>query len=276
MQKLPLCGDFFIFAGMKKKFLIMPLLLAVSLFAQAAENTTTDSSPDREHRGFYSSVGFGFAYNSGTITRNWKALAESSYDLHDEKGSYEHEFSGFTFPTFNFKFGTALANIIAFHTDFNIGVFSGSMDYSDKEYHRHFKYDEEYYRPILDADSNRIYTSNWELSNIEKESNDAVIARSYLGFGMTVYPFTEKESPMNGFFVGASVGYTFLVAMDTELDNSAGGIGNGFEVEIGKEWWLNKHLSMGFAFTFAHSSMYIFDYEGSENTFGITFRLTRG
>ena len=106
-------------------------------------------------------------------------------------------------------------------------------------------------------------------------SGDGYNIRTYLGFGATFYPFRDKNSPLYGAFVGGSVGSTLFV-MAGSGNNGNGGV--GFELEMGKEWWLNDRLSIGFGLGFAHFGLVWSTVAShrSDNVLSLSFRLTRG
>jgi len=261
--------------AMKKISLILLAFFAIfsqTVFAQ--ESVSAKTNP-REHRGFYNSASFG----AGFLGLSVKRLDYVGRERFDERQVEKFEFIGGSFPVFEFKFGTAVANLVAFHTVFNFAIFTGSDDYFYDEYRKSFQYDDAKYKPVLDKDGNNIYTSGWvkEKSESEESSGTAVNVRSYLGFGATLYPFRDPGSVMNGAFVGASMGYTFFGTATKADDNSAyGSLGTGFQVELGKDWWLNDHLSVGVGLTYGHSFLNFFGTEGSDNLISLNFRLTRG
>ena len=251
------------------KRLLSILLLSLTALVCAQSAPSFASSAPREHRGFYSSVSFGAAYNwykSSKVNIEKKYIGSEDWDSHKERELDLFEFGGATFPTLEFKFGTALANLVSFYTVFNLGAFPGTMDYFYEEY------------------DEICYTKNSCVETVKKEefsesSSDAYNFRTYIGFGSTLYPFIDKASPLNGFFVGGSVGYAFFVSVinDGEKDAAANG-GIGFQVEFGKEWWVNDHLSIGVGLGYARTSlfMYTVDSHASDNVISLSFRLTRG
>lgn len=261
---------------MKKALFFLFLAFAVLTPSVLAQETAPQQKQSREHRGFYNSSSFGF----GFVQSDWKShdFSDGDYGM-EEKDIEKNEFVGYTYPVFEFKFGVALANIVAFHTVLNFGFYSGTNDYFYDEYFKKYKYDDDKYVEILDKDGNRIYTSDWmkDYSEHEEESDVAVSARAYIGFGTTIYPFTNPNSVMNGAFIGGSIGYTFTGTFSKSSDDFAyGSLGNGFEVELGKDWWVNDHLSIGVGLTYGHSFLHFLETEGSDNVITLSFRLTRG
>lgn len=254
---------------MLKKFFF--LLVSILVSGVCAEEQVPSFTP-KEHRGFYNSVGFGIGYNSFHAKEQWQDL---DHYYADEKEKETYDFTGATFPVFDFKFGTALANLIAFHTSFNFAIYSGSMDYEDVEYEREIAQDE-HNDPLYDDHGNKIYKEDWQIDYTDKYSGDAVNIRTFIGFGTTIYPFQDPNSAMNGFFIGGSVGYVFYVAVTTDDNHATGNLGTSFIAEIGKDWWINNHMSIGVGFSFGHSSTKFDEIKSSENVFALSFRLTRG
>lgn len=230
----------------------------------------------REHRGFYSSTSFGFGY----LGLNLKQTEYDDYDYKVEKDVKKFDFNGFTFPALEFKFGTALANIVAFHTVFGLSLYSGICDYSYDKYYREYKHDGSY-NAVLDKNGKNVFVGDWERnsSSHSSVSNAGSAFKSFIGFGTTVYPFTNPKSAMNGAFIGAAVGtdFVFLYTLDEdEHYQPAISMGTGFQVELGKDWWVNDHLSLGVSLTYGHSFLDFAECEGSENSLSLNFRLTRG
>ena len=246
---------------MKKIIAILVFCAAGMACAQTAP-AMTRSAP-QEHRGFYSNMSFAFAYN-------W--YDNSREDLHNkENGKMRdvdyYEFNGFTFPYSEFKFGVAFANLVAVHFDFNLGFFAGTMDYSFERFSSDCFVGVDCEERL---DENRL---------VKPTSNNAYSFRSFFGFGTTVYPFRDRNSPMNGFFLGASVGYTLFITMiNSDEEETTGNGGVGFGLEIGKEWWIDDHMSIGVGLGFSHSSLIwqTIESHSSDNVLSLSFRLTRG
>lgn len=246
-----------------KKVIAFLVLCAVS-FVCAQSSPSLGTPAPREHRGFYNSTSIGFAYN-------W--FNNSLNDLHKYGNEFDRdidffEYNGFSFSLIEFKFGYALGNIVALHTVFNMGFFWGSMDY----------YNEEYRFVCNDED---VCLETRDEKNIkDPTSGTGYNFRMYLGFGSTFYPIQDKNSPLYGLFVGSSFGYTLFVAISPGIggpDNTGNG-GIGFQVEVGKEWWMNDHFSIGVGLGFAHDGLVwkTADSHKSDNILSLSLRLTRG
>jgi hypothetical protein len=257
---------------MKNKLIaIVVLFLASLVFAQSesapSEPTVAKPAP-REHRGFYNSVSFGAAYN-------WYNNSKEEHDHYNDGYGSDYrnrdvdyfEYNGGTFPTYEFKFGVALANLIAFHSVFNLGFYAGTIDYGYKNY-----------RVFCDANEKcpaQVTKDNTK----EMESSDGYNFRTYVGFGSTVYPFRDKNSALNGFFVGGSVGYAFFVTMINGGSRKVSfNSGTAFQMELGKDWWMNDHLSLGVSLGYARAGLVwnTVDSHDDDNVISLSFRLTRG
>ncbi len=239
---------------MKKLFAIF-ILCAMGL-ALAQSPSIAEPAP-REHRGFYNSSSFGFALN-------WFKNSMEDFGENKERDVDFYEYYGTTFMLGEFKFGYALGNLVALHTVFNFGFYVGVVDYY-----------EEHYRSIC-AEGICIETPNPERDDDDDPSSgDAYNIRTYLGFGATFYPFRDKSSTLYGAFIGGSFGYTLFVNAG-HRENGNGGI--GFELEMGKEWWLNDRLSIGFGLGFAHFGLVWSTVAShrSDNVLSLSFRITRG
>ena len=243
---------------MKKVIAIFVLCAAGLAFAQSP--SIAEPAP-REHRGFYNSSSFGFALN---WFNNSEDRSYNSYNNRIERDIDFYEYYGFSFMLGEFKFGYALGNLVAFHTVFNFAFYMGTVD----------SYEEHY---VVICAENNLCVEKPDLDKYSEDpaSGDGYNFRTYLGFGATFYPFRNKTSPLYGAFVGGSVGYTLFGVGGSEV-NGNGGI--GFELELGKEWWLNDCLSIGFGLGFAHFGLVWNTVEShrSDNVLSLSFRITRG
>ena len=247
---------------MKNKIIALLILCVAGL--AFAQSPSVGKSASREHRGFYSNMSFAFAYN-------WYENSRVDLGRSGENGKKRlldiYKFDGFTFPFSEFKFGVGIGNLVAVHFLFNIGFFAGSLDYNYEVYNSQC--------PIGTECPETFDESRY----IDEKENDAYGLRMFFGFGTTFYPIQSKTSPLNGLFIGGSVGYTLFVTLfDSEHEDATGNGGFGFQLEIGKEWWVNDHMSIGFGFGFAHSGLTweTVDSHSSDNVLSLSFRLTRG
>ena len=210
----------------------------------AAKQTAPRIANPKEHRGFYSNFSTGYSY----VNFHTEQVDGNDYE--------EASFKGFTFPLMDFRFGVAVGNLVAFYSEFNFAFYLGEGD------------DVEIY----------CYSSECD---VEKGSDDnAFLARTYIGFGTSIYPFRDTSSALNGFFLGGSIGYgaDAVYGADLESVHSEVNVDWGFTVEIGKDWWVNDHLSIGLSAAYFHASPKA-NVTGSDNGidgFHILFRLTRG
>ncbi|MCI6437940.1 hypothetical protein [Fibrobacter sp.] len=249
----------------KRIFFVVLLSLVALVSAQTAPKLS--SPAPMEHRGFYNSVSFGAAYNWYENSKNEKDEYYSGRTNVVNREINTFEYSGGTFPMIEFKFGVALANLLAFHTVFNMGFFSGTIEEGFSEYRK-------------ECGENKIcIEEELEKKRVRDKSSDAYSFRSYIGFGTTIYPIQDKQSIMNGLFVGGSVGYTLFATMINDgLENASANAGAAFQVELGKDWWVNDHLSIGVGLGYARSGLVwntVKSYD-TDNVISLSFRLTRG
>lgn len=222
-----------------KKFKFAFLILAA--FASSGVAETASNSHSKEHRGFYNSFDVGLSY--------------LSFECHDDYARYQDKvtFEGFGFPVMEFRFGTALGNLVAFYTIFNFTGYLGEANHSAID---------------MDDDFSEEYSDDmsWML-------------RTYVGFGSSIYPFRNPNSALNGFFVGGSVGYGLGAVFGDGISSGPNrDIDLGFTVEVGKEWWVNDHLSLGVGVSYFHG-IPRFESDASDNKvngFQLMFRMTRG
>ena len=246
------------------KNIIAILVLCVAGIA-SADSPSVGKTVAHEHRGFYSNMSFAFAHNW------YKNSREDFGRRYDFDGTLKYvdyyDYSGYTFPMSEFKFGVGIGNLAAIHFVFNIGFISGTMDY---------KY-EVYQRPCpLGVKCVEVLD---ESRNIDEKSKDAYTFRTFFGLGSTFYPIQDKTSPLNGLFIGGSVGYTLFATMINACNEEATGNGGvSFQLELGKEWWISDHVSIGFGLGFAHTGLIwqTVDSHSSDNVLSLSFRLTHG
>lgn len=255
---------------------IFPLVFMGALGLACAQYSPSIATPaPREHRGFYSNASFGAGYS--WYSSSMEEYDETSYDdkkVRDRTINY-FDFSGGTFPIFEFKFGVAAANLLTFHTVFNFGFFMGTMEEEYRSYRRECDQNgecEEYLKK-------NSYHEPFLRDKAEVVTSDAYSFRTYIGFGSTVYPIQDKQSVMNGFFVGGSVGYTFFATfIDGGLEDECTNTGLSYQFELGKDWWVNDHLSIGVGLGYARTGLVLQTVKShdSENVISLSFRLTRG
>jgi len=238
------------------KILAIVALLVVTSWGQEAKPQKT--RPPYEHRGFFFSAGTGVAYT------NLKAYQEDSDGSWEENTS--REFSGWSAPLFDFKFGKSIANLIVLHSRFELATYSGETDYH---------YTEKSYSEGI----NLFGISLPKYNTDEKKSLDSYAFSFSLGLGFMVYPFRNPRSVMNGFYVGFSSGMDAFFAVSGDDDGDIDVASAFTQYEVGKDWWVSETWSLGVAFAF---SLHDFVEDGAANdggvrgTFKFLIRLTRG
>ena len=247
---------------MKNK-LIAILILSVAAFVHAQMVPAVGKTTTREHRGAYNSTSLSFAFN--WVNSSLENI-EQENNTSIRRVRYFESYTG-SFSLADFKFGVALGNFVAVHSVFNFGFFAGVMKYDSIQVRTTCVSDEACQETVVDG------------NEYIPPSLTAYTIRSFLGVGATFYPLQNKPS-FNGFFIGCSVGYTLLATLaisdDLKTDNENGGL--GFQLEVGKEWWINDHYSIGFGLGFAHSGLVweTVETHKSDNVIFLSFRMTRG
>ena len=169
---------------MKNKLVVI-FILCVAIFA-SAESPSVGKPVAHEHRGFYSNMSFAFAYNWFKNSRVdlGGASFENGGGYIDGKRRYVdyYDYSGFSFPMSEFKFGVGIANLVAVHFVFNIGFFAGSLDYNYEVYES------------LCAFGKTCPETIDESRNINNKSRNAYSFRTFFGLGSTFYPIQNKVS----------------------------------------------------------------------------------
>ena len=238
------------------KTLAIVALLAVFSWSQEAKPQKT--RPPHEHRGFFFSAGTGVSYT------NLEAYQKDSGEGWTE--STRREFSGWSYPFFDFKFGKSFANLIAVHSQFELAVYSGETDYrhTGKSYSEGVN--------ILGIHLPKIKT-------VEKKSLDGNGFYFAGGFGLMVYPFRNPRSVMNDFYVGLSSGMDVFLVSAEDSDGDIDLSSFFTQYEVGKDWWVSETWSAGIALAFTlHSFVEDGDSKsgGDWGTFKFLIRLTRG
>ena len=114
-------------------------------------------------------------------------------------------------------------------------------------------------------------SSGYEKATLKHDGFNIVM----IGAGFTYYFL-----PQDNIYASASIGatdYSITINGDdlsfTDLD-----AGLGFNITLGKEWWMNSELGLGIAFSYTHNSANgkVRDYkiEASNNTFALVASLT--
>ena len=238
------------------KLLAIVALLAVTSWSQEAMPQKT--RPPHEHRGFFFSAGTGVAYTD--LTARQKDSGESWEE------STRREFSGWSYPSFDFKFGKSIANLVVLHSQFELAVYSGEADY---------RYSEKSY-----SDGVNIFGVSFPKVNSEEKKSLDCYAFSFAGgLGLMVYPFRNPRSVMNGFYVGFSSGMDIFLANSKDSDGDIDLASAYTQYEVGKDWWVSETWSAGIALAF---TLHSFVEDGAANdggdrgTFKFLIRLTRG
>ena len=240
---------------------ILKTLAIVALFAVtswAQEATPQKTRPPHEHRGFFFSAGTGVSWT------DLKAYQEDSDGTWEEKTS--REFSGWSYPTFDFKFGKSIANLIVVHSLLELAVYSGESDYHYKE--------QSYSEGI------NLFGFNLPKTKAdEKKSLNSDAFSFAAGIGLMVYPFRNPRSVMNGFYVGFSSGMDIFLVQSGDNDGDFDLSSAFTQYEVGKDWWVSETWSLGVAFAFSiHSFVEDGDAKsgGDQGTFRFLIRLTHG
>lgn len=240
------------------KLISAMLLIASCAFAQSNANSSDSDVRYHAHRGFYFSVGTGFAYTSLSKTINSK----SDYDPVEETDRFSSLLS-----YDEFRLGASIANVASIYATFGFGFGYGS-------------YEDEIKRTGDDPKE----------GSFEEDGNPDI--RLLFGVGGEFYPIQNKESSIYGLFFGISAGLTldFVTYTDHYYDDVYDEtISTAFanlycRFEIGKEFWISRRWSFGVALSYTIGGQeeesgpnYIDEQERESHTghtFGLMIRLT--
>lgn len=237
--------------------------------------------PPYEHRGFFFSMGYGTSYaDLSFLEKNKEYRVEPDYGSNLTVGSgarlketeytrdygLRREFSGWSVPNFDFRFGKSIANLVALYTQFGIGQYMGSGKY--------FKTDrEQKIQTGVDGTEDLVYSSEYVKT---RKEGDAIGMIASFGLGFSVYPFRNPSSVLNGFYVGVSGG---IETCSFYLDGGysiidAGGIFTRYE--IGKDWWVSETWSLGVGFGYTDMVGSLDDGDNELGVISFFVRLTHG
>ena len=261
------------------KVLIVALMAASVAWAQIPEENKP--AVPCEHRGSFFSVGLGLSYMS---------LSKDEYISHrDEKGDWDKtlgryvvksvrywgpkkhwDFSGFEFPSLDFRFGGAIGNVVSLYFTFMGGLYRGTAIREENNIEQRYNADENGKLIFLSENSESYY----------KREFDAVAAYGWFGAGFSVYPFRNPSSQLRGLYFGFSGGLDILgVRVEDNFDDV---VTESYflRYEVGKDWWVSETWSIGVALAFTSVIGFEDDYYGSDGggrkSFTLLFRLTRG
>ena len=252
---------------------ILKNLVCILVFA-----TVAWAQNPHEYRGFYFGSGLGVSYLSSALNVNnlnyQSGLGHTRFDgVYEENKHYgenhkKERFSGFGFPSLDFRLGMSFANLLTFYFNFRGGLYSGE----GKNFKEDYSVDRVYLDGILDKED-RVLVGKLD------RKDDAYAFYGAFGLGFTVYPFRNPASPMYGFYVGVAGGADASVARVNALANNvSGSMGIFTRYEIGKEWWVSDTWAIGVGFDFT-VEVYGNNNDGDDgdcHTINLFLRLTHG
>ncbi|SIO38070.1 hypothetical protein [Fibrobacter sp. UWB11] len=182
--------------------------------------------------------------HDGFFLNGTMGFGYSGFEEEVEKGLATLECKGFAYEG-SFKIGGAVTQNVILHATIGLNVLFPDLEGKERGY-----------------------------SGSQKIAHDGFNI-FMLGGGLTY--FFPSESNI---YVSASVGLTDIsITFDgndydlTDLDN-----GIGFNITVGKEWWMNDELGLGVALSYTHNSadgnVKKYKVEASSNTFAIVASLT--
>ena len=131
-------------------------------------------------------------------------------------------------------------------------------------------------RTIVD---NVLEKEDKQLVGVMDETFDSYGFYYSMGLGITVYPFKDPTSPLNGIFLGIGGGLDVSMARDDVYAEDYCTVGGIFtRYELGKDWWVSDTWSIGVGVSFS-KMVYSFENEGEKtdhHALSLFFRLTRG
>ncbi len=182
--------------------------------------------------------------HDGFFLNGTMGFGYASFNDDIAKGSAELTCEGFAYEG-SFKIGGAVATNVILHATFGLNVLFSDLEGKEKGYSE---------KESLEHDGFNIFM---------------------LGGGLTYFFPGESNA-----YISASAGITdvsiTINGHDYEFLNLDAGF--GFNITVGKEWWMNDELGLGVAFSFNHNSADgSYKYaknEASTNTFSLVASLT--
>jgi hypothetical protein len=236
--------------------------------------------PPHEHRGFFFSMGMGVSYLSSSVDESNVSYSTGGGYL-DTDGSFipqskyerervlHEEFSGWGAPVIEFRFGKSICNMVAMYTIFSTGIYQGEGSYRKTNRGLQSHYDHSGNLTLVDTIP----------EGTKKKKDDALAFMEAFGLGLSIYPFRNPESMLNGLYIGASGG---VEAFDSHLDDSFSIISNGgvyTRFELGKDWWVSDTWSLGVGIAYVNVTVFEDGNDKEEherNSISFFIRLTHG
>lgn len=168
---------------------------------------------------------------------------DGEFNDDDEEASY---YKAAAFPYFELKFGGGIKNFIIIH------LLTGGSSYVG-ESSRNMKHGKTVSTKIIDK-------------------NTPITAIKF-GPGITVYPFKNIHSPLNGLFIVTSfVEEIYEINHVIEINNSSNEIlTSGGQIDLGKDWWISDVWSAGIEFGINYSTTWSALFEGKNDAKAIKF-----
>lgn len=248
------------------KALIVILTFAVMTWAQG------NSRPPCQHRGFFYSMGVGFAYTNFEFNKkreySWTGWRNGGHEETFERQSRNWNFSGFDIPKFELRMGVSIANHVALYTLWDMGLYTGEAEYSELEKRETFR----------EQNGTQVKINDETLNYRQRKDDGAGLYFSF-GLGISVYPISNLASPLNGLYVSFASGLDAFASGFINDHEPSDAVGVFTRYEVGKDWWVSETWSVGVAFTYGNlfviSDSY-YEEKGNRHTISLLFRLTRG
>ena len=254
--------------------------LAAEPVAPAKKTRVKKVRPPHEHRGFFFSMGMGVSYvttsvdesnvsystGSGYLDTDGNFIPQSKYER--ERILHE-EFSGWATPIIEFRFGKSIGNLVALYSIFSTGIYQGEGSHKKMNRELSYRYDRSGTLASIDTIPN----------GTKKKKDGALAFFESFGLGLSVYPFRNPESILNGLYIGASGGFE---GFDSHLDDSFSLISNGgvyMRFELGKDWWVSDTWSLGVGIAYVNVTVFEDGNDKEEherNSISFFIRLTHG
>ena len=159
--------------------------------------------------------------------------------------------------------------MVALYTIFSTGIYQGEGSYRKTNRGLQSHYDHSGNLTLVDTIP----------EGTKKKKDDALAFMEAFGLGLSIYPFRNPESMLNGLYIGVSGG---VEAFDSHLDDSFSIISNGgvyTRFELGKDWWVSDTWSLGVGIAYVNVTAFEDGNDKEEherNSISFFIRLTHG
>jgi hypothetical protein len=255
------------------KKLILVLFAAAVVWAQ----NVNDLQVPYTHHGSFSSWAFGVSYMKSSLGGVMREVRDVARSVQPDGSSVvtaeyvgerdrQDDFSGFSAPSVDFKFGFFGGKAVALYLGFAGALYWGEGSFSRENRGVDYSYEPD------GVKKNLRYASG-----AESYKDDAVGAFGSFGLGISVYPFYKWTTELKDLYVDLAWGWDATVAKIKGVsDNTNGFMGFFVRFEVGKDWWVSEDCLMGIGASYTNAfGKDDYGSDGKDHRFNLFFRIMR-